>query len=208
MPLVKTIVIDDATSVLVWKISEPLKELKKIALSDASLKRLSQMRSEIHQKGFVSVRHLLKMVGYADKDLCYNSDGKPHLNDGKHISISHSFDHAAIIIGDREVGIDLEKNREKIIKIAGKFIGTENVYLTPPYRVKQLTRLWAAKESLFKISPEKGLSFKEHLSIAPFDLNDLETVGCVKKEGLEKHFQIFFEPLGAFSMAYALPKRS
>ena len=58
------------------------------------------MKSDLHQRGFLSVRHLLKEVGYSDADLIYDEFGKPHLKDGKHISITHSFTFSAIIISD------------------------------------------------------------------------------------------------------------
>ena len=44
------------------------------------------------------------------------------------ISITHSFDYAAIIVSDKPVGIDIEKVRSKITRIVKKFIGFESVY--------------------------------------------------------------------------------
>ena len=87
------------------------------------------MKSESHQKGFLSVRHLLRDVGYTDQDLFYDDYGKPHLKDGKCISITHSHNFSAIIVSDKEVGIDIEMQREKIRRIAHKFIDYEFQYL-------------------------------------------------------------------------------
>jgi len=207
MPLVKTIIIDKSTQVLVWKITETLQELKTIALNDKSSFRLQNMRSEVHQKGFISVRHLLKSAGYKDTELYYTEDGKPHLKDGKFISITHSFNHAAIIISDKTVGIDIEKNRDKIKRIAHKFVGNETTFLTADKRVEQLTVLWGAKESLYKIHPANGLSFKKHLPIDAFKLSDKKTSGWIKKETFNECFEILFEAIEDFTLVYALPKR-
>jgi len=52
----------------------------------------------------VSVRHLLAEAGYTDHDLYYTENGKPHLKDGKHISITHSYTFSAIIVSTQAVG--------------------------------------------------------------------------------------------------------
>lgn len=206
MPLVKTINISNHTQVFVWKITEPLNELSTIFLKEDSRNRMANMRSEIHQRGFVSVRHLLKLAGYTDDELFYTEDGKPHLIDGKKISITHSFEFSAIIISSCEVGIDIEKNREKIKRIAHKFVGSEEIFLKEENLIEQLTVIWGAKESLYKIHPDGGLLFKEHLPIEPFDLTDGKTFGWIKKEPFYETFAIYFEQIEDFTLVYALPK--
>lgn len=208
MPFIKTIPVDKHTTVFLWKISEPLDELMRISLVDSSLQRISHMRSEVHKKGFVSIRHLLKHVGYSDSDLYYNDTGKPHLKDGKHISITHSFDYAALAIGSNAVGIDIEKKREKIKRIVPKFLGTEMRFVNSTSSADVLTVLWGAKEALFKCSFLEGLSFKKHISINPFELKDRQTGGCIKTETVKETYQIFFEPIEEFTLVYAVPTTS
>ena len=127
MALFKTLTVNKTTKVLIWKIEESISELKKgISLSENSSTRLQSMKSELHQKGFLSIRHLLKEIGYTDFDIIYDAFGKPHLKDGKFISITHSFTFTGIILSDNlPVGIDIEKQREKILKIAHKFTSLE-----------------------------------------------------------------------------------
>jgi len=101
MPLYKTIIVNNATKVLIWKIEESFEELSfGIHLTDKSQERLDSMKSELHQRGFLSIRHLLKEVGLVDSDLIYDEFGKPHLKNGKYISITHSFTFTGIIISD------------------------------------------------------------------------------------------------------------
>ncbi len=204
MPLYKSINPKPNTTILVWKIKEELTVLEDIYLNENSLKRISGMKSESHKKGFLSVRHLLAELNYSDKDLFYTDDGKPHLKDGKRISITHSFNFAAIIISDQIVGIDIEKNRDKIIRISDKFIGNESDFLVAKNLVEQLTVIWGAKESLYKIHPDGGLLFKHHLPIEAFKLTDKKTKGWIKKDNFYEVFKIFFEQFEGFTLVYAL----
>ncbi|MCF6182929.1 4'-phosphopantetheinyl transferase superfamily protein [Lutibacter sp.] len=206
MPLFKTIIPNNYTTVFVWKIDESFDELLKgIQLTSNSLKRLNAMKSELHQRGFLSVRHLLKKAGYADKDLYYNSNGKPHLKDGKHISISHSYHFSAIIISNIEVGIDIEKNREKIKIIQNKFVNFERGFIyKDDDNIQQLTVIWGAKESLYKIYPYGGLTFKNNIDINSFKIKDKKTTGTIKFKDWNKKYAIHFQQLEDFTLVYAL----
>lgn len=208
MPLLKTIIVDKNTKVLVWKITETLQELQGIFLTENSQNRVDRMRSEMHQKGFVSVRHLLKVLNYSDSDLYYSENGKPHLKDDKHISITHSFNFSSIIISNQCIGIDIEKNRDKIKRIAHKFVGNESSFLKDENLVEQLTVLWGAKESLYKIHPKGGLHFNEHLPIEAFDLKDQKTTGKIVHKNWNEIYDINFQQIEDFTLVYAIPQNT
>jgi phosphopantetheinyl transferase len=79
------------TQLLVWSIDESIAELYgNLVLTEQSQQRIQSMKSDLHQRAFLSVRQLLLQLGYTDADLYYDASGKPHLTDGKYISISHS----------------------------------------------------------------------------------------------------------------------
>ncbi len=208
MPIYKTISPEDCTSIYVWKIEESMDELRKgLTLNNRSIKRLEGMRSELHQKGFLSVRQLLQHAGYTDNDLSYNTFGKPLLKDGKHISITHSFNFSAILISKKEAGIDIEKNRDKIVNIHHRFVNTNYDSLSEEDLVKQLTVIWGAKESMYKTYPYGGLSFHDHIGIDPFLFDEGGSSGRVifgdwKKE-YNINFQFFKE---GFTLVYAIEK--
>lgn len=208
MPLYKTITVSKNTTIYVWKIEEKPQQLKKnIVLKDTSLKRVNSMKSELHQAGFLSVRHLLKEANYTDFDLHYNSQGKPHLKDEKYISITHSFTFSAIIISTIEVGIDIEKNREKIKKIQHKFVNFERGFINKKDNyIEQLTVIWGAKESLYKIYPYGGLTFKNDIGINSFKISDGKTSGYIKVKNWNKQYDIRFEKIEDFTLVYALTK--
>ncbi|SHF92140.1 4'-phosphopantetheinyl transferase superfamily protein [Flavobacterium micromati] len=207
MPLFKTIQFSSTTQILVWKISESYEELyDAIILNDKNSIRLAGMKSQLHQRAFLSVRKLLNIAGYTDFDLYYDEFGKPHLTDGKFISITHSHDFSAIIISDETVGIDIELQRDKIIKIADKFCDTEYQFLNLENKekfIRKLTVIWGAKEAIFKIRNEKGISFKDHIIVNLFDLNNEEAIAELHFNNLVKDFKIYFEEIEGFTLVYA-----
>jgi phosphopantetheinyl transferase len=205
VPLFQHIKHSKQTEILVWKITETETELSEgLSLTENSKNRLNGMQSETHRKGYLSVRKLLELKGYTDTDLFYTSDGKPHLKDGKKISITHSFDFSAFIISTHTVGIDIEMNREKIQKIAPKFISKEAEFMDKTDPVRFLTVVWGAKESLYKIHPDGGLLFKEHLPIEPFSLNQKKTRGWIKKDSFYEVYDVFFRFLESYTLVYAV----
>lgn len=207
MPLYKTITPNSQTTVKIWKITESYDELmQRVTLKPVAMERVLGMKSELHQRGFLSVRHLLAEFGYEDADLFYDENGKPHLKDGKQISITHSFNFSAVIISDLIVGVDIEKQREKITVIAHKFIDYEFGYLNnkEPDYIKKLTAIWCVKESLYKLFATPGLSFKNCFLVIPFELVDEETVAWVDYEDKKYRYNIHFLEFEGFTCAYAV----
>lgn len=207
MPLYKTININKTTKVLIWKIQESFEELNfDVVLTPKNQARLDSMKSEIHQRGFLSVRHLLKEVGYIDADLVYDEFGKPHLKNGKFISITHSHIFSGIIISDVvPVGIDIEKQREKITKIAKKFTTPEDYKaIKNNYDlVKKLTVVWGAKESLYKIYGKKKIKFIEHIFITDFSASKHKTTGEIRYNNTVTSYDIPFLEFEGFTCVYA-----
>ncbi len=208
MPLYKSLEPDKSTQLKIWKIEESFETLlKPLELQKSSLDRVTNMKSEIHQKGFLSIRHLLRQFGYTDSDLYYDENGKPHLYDGKYISISHSFQYSGVVISDHPVGIDIEKQRPKIKKIANKFIDYEFQYLDlkKPDCINLLTIIWCIKESLYKLFAKPGLSFKQHTLVIPFNQTDPETCAWIDFEKIKNRYTSRFFEFEGFTCAYVLP---
>ena len=205
MPLFKTIRFNATTQILVWKITESFEELfDTVVLNEKNSIRLAGMKSQLHQRAFLSVRKLFYLAGYTDFDLYYDEFGKPHLKDGKNISITHSHNFSAIILSEETVGIDIELQRDKIIRIADKFCDSEFQYLTDNKEyIRKLTVIWGAKEAIFKIRNEKGISFKNHVKVRSFKLEASETIAELHFDNLIKDFKIYFEEIEGFTLVYA-----
>ncbi|WP_298996755.1 4'-phosphopantetheinyl transferase superfamily protein [uncultured Tenacibaculum sp.] len=207
MPLYKTLTVNNHAKALIWKIDEPFEELSKgVFLTDENQQRVNGMKSDLHQRGFLSVRHLLKEIGYTDNDLVYDEYGKPHLKDGNFISITHSFIFSAIIIStEQPVGIDIEMQRDKIVKIAHKFTPIEEYKSIANHEalVSKLTIVWGAKESLYKIYGKKKLLFLDNIYIEDFSFDTNETTGKILYEGETSDYDIRFLEMEGFTCVYA-----
>ncbi|WP_202702227.1 4'-phosphopantetheinyl transferase superfamily protein [Flavobacterium sp. UGB4466] len=216
MPLFETIQFNETTKILVWHITESFEELvSNVVLKEKTQLRLNGMKSVMHQRAFLSVRMLIQEMGFTDQDLHYDEFGKPYFNCENHISITHSHDFAAIIISDKTVGIDMELQRDKILRIADKFVETENSYLdtqnTPDY-IRELTVIWGAKEAIFKIRNEKGISFKDHISVNTFSLDKNQTEASLHFNDLAVDFDVYYKEIKSntsgqnFTLVYAFDK--
>lgn len=209
MPLYKIINHSIHTTIYVWRIEETSLDLfDSIVIADKSVVRLSGMKSDLHRRGFLSVRMLLQEAGYTDNDLSYDDLGKPHLSDGKHISITHSHHFSAIVVSDVQVGIDMEKIREKIAVIAPRFM-EENFEFPDkkdPEYIKKLTALWGVKECIFKIRNEAGISFRNHIKVDPFNMLSQNGLAHLHFQGINQAFQMHFVQVQNFMLVYAFEK--
>lgn len=207
MPLYKTLTVSDSTKVLLWKVTESEADLAKVVfLTPHCQQRMADMKSQMHRRAFLSIRHLLAIEGYCDSDLIYNELGKPRLKDGKFISISHSHEFTGIIISKtNEVGIDIEKKREKILRIAHKFTPLEEyrTIANTEALIQKLTQVWCAKESLYKIYATPGLSFLNHIVVHDFAMEDLKTTAVIYYQGNATSYEVVFDDFEGFSCAYA-----
>lgn len=208
MPLYKTITVSDTTQVYVWKVTEPEEELaKNIQLTEHCRNRMLGMKSEMHRRAFLSIRHLFKEAGFEDKDVYYNEFGKPFLHNGDFISITHSNDFTAIIVSSTiEVGIDIEKQRDKILRIAHKFtpIQEYRTLANSEAIIRKLTIVWGAKESLYKIYAKPGLSFLKHIDVYDFSFDNTETEAQIRYEGRKSNYRVSYLEFENFTCVYAL----
>jgi phosphopantetheinyl transferase len=176
-----------------------------VTLNPKNQERFNGMKSELHQRAFLSVRKLLQLKGFADFDLEYDQYGKPHLKDGKYISISHSHEFATIIISDEITGIDIEMQRDKIVKIAPKFAEKELEFLDQENQdyIRKLTVIWGVKESIFKIRNEVGISFNDHIHLQPFELKDQLGTASLHFQNKVIQFKFHFIEIDNFILVYA-----
>lgn len=208
MPLYKTITVNKTTQAWVWKVEEDLDWLSEdIELTPHCQNRFGSMKSEMHRKAFMSIRHLLAEAGYEDKDLYYDEFGKPHLNDKKYISITHSHEFTGIIISEEKpVGIDIEKQRDKILRIAHKFTPLEEYHTLANEEalIRKLTIVWCAKESIYKLYGKRGLLFLQHINVRDFDFDAEKTTAKVSCDGSVSEYQVQFWEFEGFTMAVAV----
>src|SRR6201986_861297 len=123
--------VDDDTEFAIWRIEEEADELySQLQLNEhekAYYEKLSAGKRSLHWLGTrVLLRKMLRTDEYIDCKV--DAHGKPYLvNLPYHISLSHSFDYAAVMISKEPVGIDIEQVTDKIERIAHKFMRQEEL---------------------------------------------------------------------------------
>lgn len=178
MPIVFEKNIDDQTKLAVWKIEETEEQLLAgLQLKDHELELIATLNNGKRMLHWLSTRFLLRtMLNTSDYIDCRMDDhGKPYLvNSETQISLSHSYDYAAVIISkDKKVGVDIELIKHKIKSIKHKFLSdVELAQKQIGDNTNGLYVCWCAKEAIFKWYGKKGLEFKQHIHIKPFKLKD------------------------------------
>jgi 4'-phosphopantetheinyl transferase len=178
MPVVFNKNIDDDTILAVWKIEESEAELVSgLQLKQHELDFISSLNNGKRLLHWLSTRLLLRtMLNTAEYIDCrMDEHGKPYLVDlNYHISLSHSYDYAAVIIGKKKkVGVDIELIKHKIKGIRHKFLSdVELAQKQIGDNINGLYVCWCAKEAIYKWNGRKGLEFKQDMHIKPFKLKD------------------------------------
>lgn len=192
MPLIYIKRYPNGHSVGLYHIEESVHELLHLlVLNNSEEEILKEYTHEEKKKEWCAARILVKKMvtgsGLEYHGLGKDNNGKPTLNNNAtEVSISHSFPYVAVIMHPTNpVGIDLEQPKEKLKKIAPRFLNDNELALVNG-DLQKLCIMWCAKETLYKIYSKRGLVFREDLKIIPdepypwnslkgiiFDSNDL-----------------------------------
>lgn len=210
MPLFYNENIELTTQIGLWKINESESELANgLELSKDALIRLSKRRSKVHRKGYLAIRKLLKSHNIQTLNHKYDKNGAPYLTDGRHLSISHSKDIAAIAISSKPVGVDLEFFHEKIVSIAPRFLHPkESSDLKKNKDIHYLSQIWTAKEALYKAFRKPGLNFSKQILIDQLEDNSKEGIGSIIYRNSIKKYKLHFRYFDGFCLSLATTKNN
>jgi len=176
MPIVYHKNIEDHSVLAIWKIEETQEEmLAGLQLKQHELDLISSFNNGKRLLHWLSTRLLLRtLLNTADYIDCqFDEDGKPYLvNSAYQISLSHSYDYAAVMISKAfAVGVDIELIKHKIKSIKHKFLSDiELAQKQIGNNTEGLYVAWCAKEAIYKWHGKKGLEFKQDIHIKPFKL--------------------------------------
>jgi 4'-phosphopantetheinyl transferase len=202
MPLFYQHNINESTKLGIWFITEG----EEFFLARVPLKRdVSHPQKRLqHLAGRYLLRELFS--DFPLEEILIADTRKPYLVDEKyHFSISH-FGHyaAAVVSSTNRVGVDVEKATPAIEKIRNKFLSLQESAIAfegiekSGHRLRQLTLLWSAKESIFKWYSLGKVNFKEHICwIEPYFIRSGEMSELCfefRKEGvipLSVYYKIF-----------------
>jgi phosphopantetheine--protein transferase-like protein len=169
--------VDDDTEFALWRIEEEADTLyRQLQLNDQEKAYVEQLANGKRHLHWLSTRVLLRTMLDTSEyiDCKIDSHGKPYLvNLPYHISLSHSFDYAAVMISkSRPVGIDIEQIKQKVERIAPRFLRPEELSaVDSENRIAHLYVCWCAKEAVYKCYGQKAVSFLDDIALQPFNVD-------------------------------------
>ncbi len=192
-----------------WVIDESIEQLREEIELEFEEEN-GDIKHEVKLKEWYATRILCrKVVEYAGMEyegVKKDEFGKPWLKHSTNfISVTHCFPYVCVILDtNREVGIDLERSRKQISRVAPKFMSEleYNHSKDPNYQLIN----WAAKEALYKLHGRKSLELSSQLIIEPFEPGEEGTLeGTILDGGEEKHqlYYRFFRD-GEYVLVYSL----
>lgn len=200
MSFLKDFIINRDTKIKLWEVN--LGELDYQGLDEYDLRLIKSKKNKLAKEQFLAVRKILKLENPSYK-IRYNESGKPSINSDLNISISHSNFMAAVVFsGDAKTGIDIELKRSKVISIQDKFLN-EYEKLRTKYEsdIVYLTKIWTAKESIYKALGIKGISFADNIIIKKISNNKGEGRYLKGKEKIK--FDLIFFSIDDYILCYA-----
>lgn len=135
-------------------------------LTDLERERCFQFGHIRRQREFVATRILRHgLFGY--EHIHYDAHGAPFINGDTFISISHCSNSVAIAANKQyQVGLDLEVVRPDIQKIMAKFVSPKEMMDFNCKDAVVVSKIWSAKEALYKLAGRKKIHFKEELHLS------------------------------------------
>jgi len=139
-------------------------------------------------------------------EIAYEKNGRPFLDNGVKISISHSYDKLALLFSTnhKEVGVDIEKVRDKILKIREKFLSPSELEELEGAPLEKITFYWAAKEAIYKAAGVEGLLFASEIAVHPFSFSAKggTLAAELKRAGSEKQFTLHYQVIDDYVLVY------
>lgn len=200
---------DSHTSYAVWKIEETADELyRKLQLNGhekAYLEKLNKGKRYLHWLSTrVLLRTMLDTPFYIDCKV--DEFGKPYLvNFDENISLSHSFDYAAVMVSqDKQVGIDIELVKSKIERIAHKFMSkAELAFINAGKHTPHLYSCWCAKEAIYKLHGKNNVSFLHHIRLSPFTYQPGGAIHArLELNGSAEDFVVHYDEFDNYMLGY------
>lgn len=176
MPLIHIENISPQCSWGIWEIKENSQDLiQQLSPRSSEAYYLKDIEHETKKCESAAARLVIKKIveqrGEEYLGVLKGTNGKPYLADGSfRISLSHTENYAVgIVHTSKEVGIDIERVQDKLLKIAKRILSKDE-QKDVQGNLDKLTIYWSAKETLYKIHSKGQLFFNSDLLISPFQL--------------------------------------
>ncbi len=200
MPFLKDFIINQKTKIKLWEVNQGELNYQSLDKHDTDLLKLK--KNDLAKEQFLAVRKILELENPNFK-IRYDKSGKPSINSNLNISISHSNFMAAVVFSSTsKTGLDIELKDTKIVNIKDKFLN-ESEKLNTEYEtnIEYLTKIWTAKESIYKALGIKGISFSDNIIIKKLSNNRGKGYYINGKEKYK--FDLIFFSIDDYILCYA-----
>lgn len=206
----KSIEINAECKIVISSTNIDLEDLKDIILTNEEKIYLQKIKNDKRKKEWLITRKIIQSELGSNAIIEYEESGRPYLkNYNEEISVSHSKEFVAIIIhSNKRVGLDIETISPRVLKVQHKYLTDEELaFFSEDKRLEYCSTLWAAKEALFKISPQQAFDFKKEIHIKPFILeNEGSFTGEIHKNSTTKSYTIGYKTNDNNILVWAIDK--
>ena len=105
---------------------------------------------------------------------------------------------------NKAVGIDIELIKNKIERIANKFLSAKELeFIQEQERIEQLYVCWCAKEAIYKLHGKKNVSFVENIELKPFHYSGNGSFSANLDIGsTHKEFKVHYEKFDEYMIGF------
>lgn len=208
MPLSNTLIKAEKVLIGFWEIKETSQELYNEIASQLDKDEKDQYNKITHERRrceWLASRLLIcKLLGKYQK-VYYQENGKPYLKKDYHISISHSYDMAGVMLTSYPtMGLDIEKMNLRIFKVEKKLLeDNELKAIKNDTKRESLYVNWCAKEAMYKAFPIYDFDIKQNYHLEYFDYNNKgEVKAHIDYNDFHKEVLIHYFEFEEYMVAY------
>lgn len=190
--------LNENNHIYVWRLTSTCSDfIDNPLVSQQEFQALEKIKSDKRKTEFLATRIALKELFSNTLELKHHDSGRPYIKEAKHISISHSHQYIAIAFGDENIGIDIEKPQEKMLKLIPRILSEKEYEEFQKNPSTELAcKLWGTKESILKYIGDKNLNYRDDIKI--------ETNESAKAKYLDQNFDVHFENIEGVILTYVI----
>lgn len=201
MPLISVDEVAPGVRLGLWKIVETVDEFFTLApglrFLEGDLRGYGSVQRRLE---VLAVNSLLRELQGRYVRLRHDADGKPCLEGGMEVSVSHTRGCAAVMVSRHgRVAVDVEYVSDRVGRVAQRLLRSDESAAD----LRELMLHWCSKETLYKLFPE------DHLALEDMRLLSIEgkhDEGTVKMEHVQRGLtlDVRYRVFGGFVLTYAV----
>lgn len=160
MPFSEEFVTSGGSRIGLWRIdgTEMEQASDRLELLDF---RVKHPRTQLQR---VASRLLLEKMLGTWPDVRKDEYGKPFLfGQTLQVSISHTGGYAAAMLGNQQLGVDVQELKPNVMKVRDRFLDDRELEMAQ--NIETTTLFWAAKEAIYKYNAKPGLDFRDPITV-------------------------------------------